>query len=42
VEWTEEVVEWRDRVLYRTVSREEKATWMDGTGVRVGMEFAFR
>ncbi|MEW5928467.1 MAG: hypothetical protein AB1941_13445 [Gemmatimonadota bacterium] len=42
VEWTEQVVEWRDRVPYRTVSREDRSAWMDGTGVRVGVEFAFR
>ena len=42
VEWTEQVVEWRDRVPYRTVSREEKSAWMEGTGVRLGVELAFR
>jgi hypothetical protein len=42
VEWTERAVEWRDRQPVREVSRREQVEWMDGTGVRLGVEYAFR
>jgi hypothetical protein len=42
VEETEYVLEWRDHRPIREISRREQLEWMGGTGVRLGVEYAFR
>ncbi|HEV2735943.1 MAG TPA: hypothetical protein VGV85_13940 [Longimicrobiaceae bacterium] len=42
VEGTEYVLEWRDHRPIREISRQDEVAWMDGTGVRLGVELAFR
>jgi hypothetical protein len=42
VERTLGTAEWRDGRVYRHVSLEEQTVWLDGTGVRAGLELAFR
>ncbi|MEW5928466.1 MAG: hypothetical protein AB1941_13440 [Gemmatimonadota bacterium] len=42
VERTLGTAEWRDGRVYRHISLEEQTVWLDGTGVRAGLELAFR
>ncbi len=42
VERTAHTAEWRAGRVYRTISRDEQVAWLDGTGVRAGVELAFR
>lgn len=42
VERTLGTAEWRDGRVYRRISVEEETVWLDGTGVRAGLELAFR
>jgi hypothetical protein len=42
VERTLGTAEWRDGRVYRRISLEEQTVWLDGTGVRAGLELAFR
>lgn len=39
---TETTMEWRNSVPFRTLAREESVQWLDGSGVRVGVEVPFR
>lgn len=41
VERTLGTAEWRDGRVYRRISLEEESVWLDGTGVRAGLELAF-
>ena len=42
VERTAYTAEWREGRVYRTVSRDEQVAWLDGTGVKAGVELALR
>lgn len=42
VERTAYTAEWRDGRVFRNISRDEQVAWLDGTGVRAGVELAFR
>lgn len=42
VERTLGTAEWRDDRVYRRISLEDENVWLHGTGVRAGLELAFR
>ena len=42
VERTLSTDEWKDGRVVRRISRDEQTAWLDGTGVRAGLELAFR
>lgn len=42
VERTAYTAEWKDGRVFRNISRDEQVAWLDGTGVRAGVELAFR
>jgi hypothetical protein len=42
VERTAYTAEWKDGRVFRNIARDEQVAWLDGTGVRAGVELAFR
>lgn len=42
VERTAYTAEWKEGRVFRNISRDEQVAWLDGTGVRAGVELAFR